>query len=196
MGAGPSDYLHPLSRGGYEEPVASQLTEHLKDAKGYDLLDLHQIRETQPLARLAPGVAIAGQGDDQPLADAGLGHRHPLEPVTLDDRRHDGRIAPRQKIKQRGFSGIGRADDGNARPLAQSLAATIFAPCACASRANQLPTLPKPCTANRMPPSVLPSTASASRIATRQPRPVAASRPYEPWSSMGLPVTTPGENPW
>jgi CelD/BcsL family acetyltransferase involved in cellulose biosynthesis len=51
MGSGASDYLHPLARAGYEEQVGSALAEHLAEAKDFDLLDLHQVRETQPIAR-------------------------------------------------------------------------------------------------------------------------------------------------
>ena len=39
--------------------------------------------------------------------------------------RHDGGVAPRQKVEQRGFAGIGRADDGDAQPLAQPRAAPV-----------------------------------------------------------------------
>lgn len=58
MGVGPSDYLHPLARAGYEDSVGRSVGDHLKESKGFDLLDLHQIRETQPLARSAPGVGV------------------------------------------------------------------------------------------------------------------------------------------
>ena len=39
--------------------------------------------------------------------------------------RHDGGIATRQKIEQRGLAGIGRADDGDVQALAQALAAAV-----------------------------------------------------------------------
>ena len=41
------------------------------------------------------------------------------------DCRHDRSVAPRQEIEQRGFSGIGRPDDGDAQALAQPLAAPV-----------------------------------------------------------------------
>jgi CelD/BcsL family acetyltransferase involved in cellulose biosynthesis len=50
MGAGASDYLHPIARSGYEEQVAAAISEHLKSSRDFDVLDLHQVRETQPLA--------------------------------------------------------------------------------------------------------------------------------------------------
>jgi CelD/BcsL family acetyltransferase involved in cellulose biosynthesis len=50
MGIGPSDYLHPVARDGYEEPVAAQLAEAIRGMKDIDLVDLHQIRETRSLA--------------------------------------------------------------------------------------------------------------------------------------------------
>lgn len=51
MGSGLSDYLHPLAREGYEEGVAREVARHLRDMAKVDLIDLHQVRETQPLAR-------------------------------------------------------------------------------------------------------------------------------------------------
>jgi CelD/BcsL family acetyltransferase involved in cellulose biosynthesis len=50
MGVGPSDYLQPLARAGYESKVADLLAAHLRECKGVDLLDLQQVRESQPLA--------------------------------------------------------------------------------------------------------------------------------------------------
>ena len=50
MGMGPSDYLHPLIRNGYEEPASACLNEAITNLSGVDLIDLHQIRETNPLA--------------------------------------------------------------------------------------------------------------------------------------------------
>ncbi len=32
--------------------------------------------------------------------------------------RHDGRVAPRQQVEQRGLAGVGRADDGDVQALA------------------------------------------------------------------------------
>ncbi len=53
MGTGPSDYLHPLTREGYEAPVAAVLAPALRDVKGVDLIDLHGIREDQPLSSIS-----------------------------------------------------------------------------------------------------------------------------------------------
>jgi CelD/BcsL family acetyltransferase involved in cellulose biosynthesis len=47
-GGGPSDYLHPIARTGHESHVASEVIEFLASTK-VDLIDLHQIRETQPI---------------------------------------------------------------------------------------------------------------------------------------------------
>lgn len=52
MGTGPSDYLHPLVRGGQETPVAQAIEPIVRTMKGVDLLDLHGLREDQPLARI------------------------------------------------------------------------------------------------------------------------------------------------
>jgi CelD/BcsL family acetyltransferase involved in cellulose biosynthesis len=51
MGSGPSDYLQPLSRPGYDEAVADALIDHFSSLRDVDLVDLHQVRESQPLAR-------------------------------------------------------------------------------------------------------------------------------------------------
>ena len=40
------------------------------------------------------------------------------------------------------------------------------------------------------------SLASISRVMIATPKPVAASRPAEPWNSTGLPVTQAGWKPW
>lgn len=56
MGIGPSDYLHPVARPGYEDRVAREVAETLAASTGVDLIDLHQLRETQPLAGIASGV--------------------------------------------------------------------------------------------------------------------------------------------
>lgn len=53
MATGASDYLHPLVKSGYEEVVAAALAEHLRDMDLVDLIDLHQVRETQPLLSAA-----------------------------------------------------------------------------------------------------------------------------------------------
>lgn len=51
MGIGPSDYLQPLARVGYEQTVAESIHEALVSMRDVDLLDLHQVRETQWIAR-------------------------------------------------------------------------------------------------------------------------------------------------
>lgn len=53
MGTGPSDYLHPLVRGGYESSVADALDSELRGFRGADLLDLGCLREDLPLGGLA-----------------------------------------------------------------------------------------------------------------------------------------------
>lgn len=53
MGTGPSDYLHPLARAGYESAVADLVAPALQAVKGVDLIDLHGLREDQPLASIA-----------------------------------------------------------------------------------------------------------------------------------------------
>lgn len=58
MGVGPSDYLHPLSRAGYEESVSEALTSILAAEPGFDLVDLHQVRETSALARFGEGRVV------------------------------------------------------------------------------------------------------------------------------------------
>ena len=59
-------------------------------------------------------------------------------------------------------------------------------------RAIQEPTLPKPWTMKVVSPGSRPSFGAASSNITTQPRPVAASRPKEPSSEIGLPVTHAG----
>lgn len=49
MGSGASDYLHPLAKEGYDEAVATEISQHLREMAKVDLVDLHQIRSTQPL---------------------------------------------------------------------------------------------------------------------------------------------------
>ena len=63
-------------------------------------------------------------------------------------------------------------------------------------RAIQEPTLPKPWTTNVARPGEIPTFGAASRNMKTQPRPVAASRPKEPSSEIGLPVTQAGVWPW
>ena len=52
MGTGPSDYLHPLAREGYETRVADAIRPLLREIEGVDLIDLHGLREDQPLASM------------------------------------------------------------------------------------------------------------------------------------------------
>lgn len=52
MATGPSDYLHPLAAEGYEIAVAEALLEPLKTLPGVDLIDLHGLREDQPLSKV------------------------------------------------------------------------------------------------------------------------------------------------
>jgi len=58
MGIGPSDYLHPVARLGYEEAVAGAVSEAIQSAKNVDLVDLHQVRETRVFAGAFPGKRI------------------------------------------------------------------------------------------------------------------------------------------
>ncbi|HSI72675.1 MAG TPA: GNAT family N-acetyltransferase [Fimbriimonas sp.] len=58
MGIGPSDYLHPLAREGYEQAVADMLVSELGDLKDVDLIDLQQVRETRALAESMKGTVI------------------------------------------------------------------------------------------------------------------------------------------
>ncbi|MCO5297754.1 MAG: GNAT family N-acetyltransferase [Fimbriimonadaceae bacterium] len=61
MGGGPSDYLHPLARPGYEEAVAEHLVEHVRSVPGIDLIDLHQVRDDRVLARALPESTAMAQ---------------------------------------------------------------------------------------------------------------------------------------
>jgi len=58
MGIGPSDYLHPLSREGYEDAVAVHVHDAAVNAKNVDLVDLHQVRQTRTLAGQFKGEKI------------------------------------------------------------------------------------------------------------------------------------------
>ena len=49
-GIGPSDYLHPLVADGASEFTQSHLRNAISENKNVDILDLHQIRETQGVA--------------------------------------------------------------------------------------------------------------------------------------------------
>jgi CelD/BcsL family acetyltransferase involved in cellulose biosynthesis len=51
MGIGPSDYLQPVVRSGYEERMSSELMDWFDQIDNVDLIDLQQLRETQPLAQ-------------------------------------------------------------------------------------------------------------------------------------------------
>ena len=72
----------------------------------------------------------------------------------------------------------------------------MVAPSSCISRAAQDPTLPKPWTAKRVSAGSRPTSGAASWNTCTTPRPVAASRPYEPSRAIGLPVTHAGVCPW
>ena len=52
MGTGPSDYLHPIVRGGMVESVSEAIEAAMRGMRGVDLLDLHGIREDAPLAAM------------------------------------------------------------------------------------------------------------------------------------------------
>ena len=79
---------------------------------------------------------------------------------------------------------------GMTMPPAMSETAMIFAPASWHMRAAIEPTLPKPWTTIRLPASVKPRSGAASRQMSIRPRPVASTRPREPPSERGLPVTT------
>lgn len=53
MGVGPSDYLAPLSRTGFELALAEEFVDFLAHDKSFDLVDLHQVRETSALSAVA-----------------------------------------------------------------------------------------------------------------------------------------------
>lgn len=44
-GTGPSDYLQPIIRPGYEQAVEREISDHLSNQKDYSLVDLHQLRD-------------------------------------------------------------------------------------------------------------------------------------------------------
>ncbi len=56
-----SDYLQPLIRTGWEAPASAEIARCLLDAKGIDIVDLHQIRETNELALI--GALVADQAN-------------------------------------------------------------------------------------------------------------------------------------
>ena len=47
LGIGPSDYLHPLARSGYEADVATLVHREIHEMRDVDLIDWHQVRETR-----------------------------------------------------------------------------------------------------------------------------------------------------
>lgn len=53
MGIGVSDYLHPLARAGQELEVAKAIGHHALQDRSIDLIDFHQIRETNPIVTLS-----------------------------------------------------------------------------------------------------------------------------------------------
>lgn len=60
-GAGPSDYLQPIIRPGYEAKVEAEFADHLANQKDYSLVDLHQLRDD--LSQLSvPGEVELEQG--------------------------------------------------------------------------------------------------------------------------------------
>lgn len=61
MGAGPSDYLHPIAKAGEEARVAAALAEYLSSIQGVDVVDLHQIREDRALATALPADGLSDQ---------------------------------------------------------------------------------------------------------------------------------------
>lgn len=57
-GAGPSDYLQPLIRSGYESQFESEIADHLANQKDYSLVDLHQLRDDLSGLNLAAAVEL------------------------------------------------------------------------------------------------------------------------------------------
>jgi len=57
-GVGPSDYLQPLSRPGYERQVEEAFSEHLSTQTQASLVDLHQLRDDLSQLTLANEVAL------------------------------------------------------------------------------------------------------------------------------------------
>lgn len=57
LGIGPSDYLHPLVRDGYEA-IAKELVYLAQTQSDVDLVDLHQIREDEEFTREAIGTRV------------------------------------------------------------------------------------------------------------------------------------------
>lgn len=49
MGKGNADYLHPLIRTGYEQAFSEQFADYVSQLKGFDMIDLEQLRENHTL---------------------------------------------------------------------------------------------------------------------------------------------------
>ena len=107
MGCGASDYLHPLARRGLEGQVAAAIAIHFAELKGVDLIDLHQIRESEPLATALMGsIGRNGQQLNQaacPVLDlpdtfdaylAGLG-----KSLRYDVRRMEGKFGQERGLR-------------------------------------------------------------------------------------------------
>ncbi len=62
MGIGPSDYLHPLIRTGYEEQATVLFASILADQSQEKLVDVHQCRENNPLAKSIIEKSLAETG--------------------------------------------------------------------------------------------------------------------------------------
>ena len=78
-------------------------------------------------------------------------------------------------------------------PPSTSLTAITVAPASAVSnRARCPPTFPNPWITTRLPLSGIPKSRPYSIMTYMTPRPVASSRPSEPPSDTGLPVTTAG----
>jgi len=78
MASGASDYLHPLARAGFEQVAAQKLAEHLRELDDVDLVDLHQVRETQPLARaFGAGACAVVEMDSEPVGVRESGDKSP-----------------------------------------------------------------------------------------------------------------------
>jgi glutamate dehydrogenase (NAD(P)+) len=98
-------------------------------------------------------------------------------------------------IQQLGAKVIGASDAHGAIHSEAGLdaeAPMIFAPSCWMIRPAQPPTLPKPWMTTVAPSGRRSSSGAASRKQSTTPRPVAASRPCEPPSESGLPVTMAG----
>ena len=80
---------------------------------------------------------------------------------------------------------------GLCRPVVESETAITVAPSSARNFARKLPTLPKPCTATVRFCSCSSFFRTASWMQYSEPRAVASSRPSEPPTLSGLPVTTP-----